>query len=89
MGQWDLDSQASTAAPFGPRSPKPQTQPTLVTFDWLFCIARCVLSQLYAGPHTFGLVVVDRAHLDEIFELEFAQAGGPAIIPAQLDTSLA
>lgn len=89
MGQWDLDSQASTAAPFGPCSPKPQTQPTLVTFDWLFCIARYALSQLYAGPHTLGLVVVDRAHVDEIFELEFAQARGPAVIPAQLDTSLA
>jgi hypothetical protein len=46
VGQWDLDSQASTAAPFGPPSPKPQTQPALVTFDWLFCIARCLLSQL-------------------------------------------
>ena len=31
VGQWGLDSQASTAAPFGQRSPKIQTQPVLVT----------------------------------------------------------
>jgi hypothetical protein len=30
-----------------------------------------------------------RVHLDEIVELEFAQARGPAVIPAQLDISLA
>ena len=43
----------------------------------------------YVGPHTFGLVVVDGVHPDEIFELEFGQARGPAVIPAQLDASLA
>jgi hypothetical protein len=39
--------------------------------------------------HTFGLAVVGEAHLDEVFELEFGQAPGPAVIPAQLDASLA
>jgi len=53
----------------------------------LYCALRAVTA--YVGPNTFGLVVVDGAHLDEIFELEFAQARGPAVIPAQLDTSLA
>jgi hypothetical protein len=82
-----VDSQASTAAAFGPRTPKRKRNPHW-SFRLAFCIARYVLSQLYAGPHTFGLVLVDRTHLDEIFDLEFAQARGPAI-PEQLDTSLA
>jgi hypothetical protein len=51
----------------------------------LYCALPAVTA--YVDPHTFGLVVVDGAHLDEIFKLEFAQARGPAVIPAQLDTS--
>jgi hypothetical protein len=54
----------------------------------LYCALRAVTAA-YVGPHTFGLVVVDGAHLDEIYEFEFAQARGPAVILAQLDTSLA
>ena len=59
--------------------PKLQTHPALVTFDWLFWY-RALPAVTAVGPHTFGLVVVDGVHLDEIFELEFGRARGPTAI---------
>jgi len=88
LGQWDLDSRASAAAPFGRRSPEAANAPRIGHLR-LAILYRALPAVTAVDPRTFGLVVVDGVHLDEIFELEFGQARGPVVIPTQLDTQLA
>jgi hypothetical protein len=87
VGQWDLTGIHCGTVRTAQSETTNATRIGHLRLAILYCALPAVTA--YAGSHTFGLVVVDGAHLDEIFELEFDQARGLAVITGATGSSLA